>query len=257
MVRLANPESNARIDNPGASSGTHVFHRARSFLGHIFGWFLVLPLTSKFVRAAGKLRSTEEAVDFLTSFRFLGLSMAPWQDRLELTWLLKILEELKAGVIMEIGTAKGGTLFLFTRASEDDALIISLDLPGGLFGGGYPAWMSYLFRSFGRDHQTIHLVRGDSHSLDAVNEVRGALKGRKIDFLFIDGDHTYEGVKRDFETYSPFVRKGGIVAFHDICASGEGVGVQRFWEEIRQIYQTKVFVNEHSVEKFGIGVLSL
>lgn len=38
-----------------------------------------------------------------------------------------------------------------------------------------------------------------------------------MDFLFIDGDHAYEGVKADFEMYSPLVRKGGLVALHDIC----------------------------------------
>jgi predicted O-methyltransferase YrrM len=42
------------------------------------------------------------------------------------------------------------------------------------------------------------------------------LKDNKVDFLFIDADHSYEGVKKDFEMYSPLVRKGGIIAFHDI-----------------------------------------
>jgi predicted O-methyltransferase YrrM len=42
------------------------------------------------------------------------------------------------------------------------------------------------------------------------------LKGSEGDFLFIDGDHTYQGVKQDFQMYSPLVKKGGIVAFHDI-----------------------------------------
>ena len=44
----------------------------------------------------------------------------------------------KPRFLLEIGTARGGTLFLFTRVSSSDALIISVDLPGGLFGGGYP-----------------------------------------------------------------------------------------------------------------------
>jgi len=39
---------------------------------------------------------------------------------------------------------------------------------------------------------------------------------KRGDFLFIDGDHTYEGVEGDFEMYSPLVRRGGIIAFHDI-----------------------------------------
>ena len=41
-------------------------------------------------------------------------------------------------------------------------------------------------------------------------------RGEKLDFLFIDGDHSYDGVKADFEMYAPMVRPGGLIAFHDI-----------------------------------------
>jgi len=41
--------------------------------------------------------------------------------------------------------------------------------------------------------------------------VKKILAGRQVDFLFIDGDHSYEGVKKDFEMYSSLVRKGGVV----------------------------------------------
>jgi len=46
--------------------------------------------------------------------------------------------------------------------------------------------------------------------------VRGILGSRKLDFLFIDGDHSYEGVRRDFEMYSPLVREGGIICMQCI-----------------------------------------
>jgi predicted O-methyltransferase YrrM len=52
--------------------------------------------------------------------------------------------------------------------------------------------------------------------LKTLEEVKRILGGEKADFLFIDGDYTYEGVKRDL-MYSPLVREGGIIAFHDIC----------------------------------------
>jgi len=55
-------------------------------------------------------------------------------------------------------------------------------------------------------------------------------EGGELNFLFIDGDHTYEGVRKNFEMYSPLVRRGGIVAFHDIVPRPpENVGgVPRF-----------------------------
>ena len=134
-------------------------------------------------------------------------------------------------MILEIGTAGGGTLFWFTRVAKPDATIISVDLPGGRFGGGYPRWKIPLFRSFVRVGQEIHLIRADSHDPKTFETVKEILGDRKVDFLFIDGDHTYEGVKRDFEMYSPLVREGGIIAFHDIVPHPPQTGyeVSRFW----------------------------
>jgi len=58
----------------------------------------------------------------------------------------------------------------------------------------------------------------------------GGFSEAKLDFLFIGGDHTYEGVRMDFEMYSPLVRSCGIVVFHDIVPGPENVGgAPRFW----------------------------
>ena len=76
-----------------------------------------------------------------------------------------------------------------------------------------------------------------------LERVQRILGDRKLDFLFIDADHTYEGVKRDFEMYSPLVREGGIIAFHDIVPCDkihdpEGkFGASRFWNEIKHKYK--------------------
>lgn len=86
------------------------------------------------------------------------------------------------------------------------------------------------------------------------------LGGHKLDFLFIDGDHTYECVKKGFEMYSPLVRKGGLIAFHDIVPGPlECVGgVPKFWNEIKQKYgRDKVIeiVKDWKQGGYGIGVL--
>jgi predicted O-methyltransferase YrrM len=62
-------------------------------------------------------------------------------------------------------------------------------------------------------------VRADSHQMDTLEQVKQLFGGSEIDFLFIDGDHSYEGVKRDWEMYSTLVRKGGIIAFHDVASN--------------------------------------
>ena len=158
---------------------------------------------------------------------------------------------------MEIGTAGGGTLFLFTWVADPEAKIISIDLPGGPFGGGYPKWKMPLYKSISREEQKIYLIRKDSHDPQTLKEVKRILGSEKIDFLFIDGDHTYEGVKKDFKMYTPLVRKGGIIAFHDIVpGSSEKVGgVPEFWKEIKMKYKYIEIVKNWNQSNYGIGVI--
>jgi len=146
--------------------------------------------------------------------------------------LLRILVRHKPQTILEIGTAEGCTLFLFTRVASSDARIISIDLPGGRFGGGYPEWRIPLYESFAIHNQRLCLIRGDSHAHPTLKMVKGILDGRKLGFLFIDGDHTYEGVKKDFKMYSNFVGEGGLIALHDIVPGPvESVGgIPSFWK---------------------------
>ena len=69
-----------------------------------------------------------------------GGLIAPGQIEGELTRLGELARERQPGVVVEIGTATGGTLFCLARLSAPDALLVSIDLPGGVHGGGYPAW---------------------------------------------------------------------------------------------------------------------
>lgn len=192
------------------------------------------------------------------SFYNFWLLIMPMQVQEEILELLRILDEIKPKVILEIGTARGGTLFLFTRVASEDATIISIDLPGGKFGGGYPKWKIPLYKAFSLANQQIHLIRADSHDQETLRKVKNILNNRKADFLFIDGDHSYEGVKKDFEMYSPLVRKGGIIAFHDIVPGlKENVGgVPEFWKEVKNM-DSKEIVKDWNQEGNGIGVLKV
>ena len=53
----------------------------------------------------------------------------------ELSPLISLLKKRKLNTIVEIGTAKGGTLYIWCKISQPDALITSIDMPGGPFGG--------------------------------------------------------------------------------------------------------------------------
>ena len=62
--------------------------------------------------------------------------MRPTQIGEEISVLLSILKKIQPKYILEIGTGSGGILFLFTRIAESNAILITIDLPRGPFGGG-------------------------------------------------------------------------------------------------------------------------
>lgn len=99
----------------------------------------------------------------------------------------------------------------------------------------------------------------DSHQQTTLDQVKTLLAGRPLDLLFLDGDHTYEGVKQDFQLYSPLVRSGGLVAFHDIVPvdQWEHCEVDKFWKEIKQSHESREFIDTTDLTFGGIGVLSM
>ena len=192
------------------------------------------------------------------SFKFLCLRLQPNQVRSEVTELLSRLRNAEPRCCVEIGTAAGGTLLLLAKASGPDATIISVDLPGGKYGLGYPSWRIPLYKSFARDSQKVILIQGDSHDGNTVDSVERVLRGKPIDFLFIDGDHSYEGVRRDFKLYTSMVRKGGIVGIHDIVPHPHReIGVPRFWNEVRHRHNSIEIVESWQQNGAGIGLLWL
>jgi predicted O-methyltransferase YrrM len=199
----------------------------------------------------GKIETTKQALNFV----FEGKTdlIKPVQIRKEIAGLLKALEKLKPKYILEIGVAQGGNMFLFSRIATKDAKIIGLD-----WGRRGLLWRMPLFKSFAMKNQKIELIHGDSHQKKTLEEIEKSLEGNKVDFLFIDGDHTYEGVKKDFEMYNHLVRKGGLIAFHDIIpftASSFPCKVNLFWDEIKKKHKYKEIIHNRQGGWGGIGII--
>jgi predicted O-methyltransferase YrrM len=214
--------------------------------------------------SAKRPQTLDEAIDYCGDRPILVA-----QVRSEFVQLGKLLQESAPRRSLEIGTNYGGTLFLLCTISPSDAKIISLDLPFGPFGGGYPKRRIPLYRRFRRGGQQLHLLRADSHAQKTKDRVLQILGGEKLDYLFLDGDHTYEGVSSDFEMYAPLVRSGGMVAFHDIVTYRPETKCQvgQFWREVKGRYAHREFIEEvkngepptaitgASMETAGLGVL--
>jgi predicted O-methyltransferase YrrM len=180
----------------------------------------------------------------------------------ELTGLIGLLRAHRPRVIVEIGTARGGTLFALCNIAHPAAVIVSIDLPGGNFGGGYSEDEIPRLASFTQAGQTLHFLRRDSHEEETRTQLIALLEGAAVDFLMIDGDHTYDGVKRDFELYSPLVRPRGLIAFHDIVPHARAdCQVDRFWADLKCGFDHLEFVDLFDNQRQdtpwgGIGVLT-
>ena len=174
----------------------------------------------------------------------------------EVAPLIALLRRRRLSVIVEIGTARGGTFYAWCQIAQPDALLVSIDLPGGPYGGGYPEEALETLRSYGKPGQQLHFLRAESQAASTVAELRALLAGRTIDFLMIDGDHTYDGVKRDFELYSPLVGEGCPIAFHDIVPHPpeQRCEVDWFWNEIKHAY-THAELVDPGAPYGGVGVL--
>ena len=84
------------------------------------------------------------------------------------------------------------------------------------------------------------------------------LKEGELDFLFIDGDHTYEGVKKDYEDYKKYVKDGGWIGFHDIKNTefhrNANCRVDLLWNELEG---EKIEFIDNSSQYGGIGFIKI
>lgn len=165
--------------------------------------------------------------------------------------LLAIVNGLAPGAVVEIGSYKGGSLYQWQEHTAPGSVIIAIDLPGGPWGSRDALPHVGQWREWGPE---IIPILADSHSADTVEAVRQEIDA--IDFLFIDGDHRYEGAKSDFDLYWPMVRPGGIVALHDVLKTDEGCGVAQFWCEIQASgLSACTLMSYPDQSNMGIGVI--
>lgn len=180
------------------------------------------------------------------------------QDNNELKNLSESVMKQNPKVIVEIGTWNGGTFFVWCRIFPDADNIISIDLPDGQYGGGYDIKRIKFFREFvsDRSNTVLDFIRGDSKSSESINSLKKILGEKKIDFLYLDGDHTYEGIKKDFEIYKDMMSDDGLIGFHDINTFKDGHEVYKYWSEIKSNYKYEEYIKPGS-SIMGNGLLYL
>lgn len=152
---------------------------------------------------------------------------------------------------VELGTHKGTSLFSFAQSAKDNKIDVEINAvdtwEGEKHAGFYGEEVIEGVKDIKEKYYSevnINLLRKTFD--EAVND----FKDKSIDVLHIDGLHTYEAVKHDFDTWIGKVSDNGIVLFHDIKVKEKDFGVYKLWNELKKEYKTIEFHNS-----FGLGIL--
>ena len=162
-------------------------------------------------------------------------------EKKDLEILLPIIASIKPTRVLEIGAWKGFSAEVWIKAFEPESFLTiekdSKEIRESYIEGlRYQYWYSC-----------------DSHDPKVIPDIKNYYP-EGFDFLFIDGDHSFEGVMQDFETYVPLVREGGIIALHDIRYHVDKTEeVDIFWFGIRDKYPYVEI--KARLQSTGMGVL--
>lgn len=146
--------------------------------------------------------------------------------------LLLLKRKAKCRVYLETGSLFGGSI-CYMMQDKQPCKFIGIDL----FNGYYPndsfgtptdpitslpvnIQNAYInINKFNIHNHPHKLIKGSSYSEEVLAQVREELHSELIDFLFIDGDHSFSGVIQDWESYNELVRANGFVVFDNYSTS--------------------------------------
>lgn len=192
----------------------------------------------------------------ITPYQHTFSGLQAWQEKAEFEQFLEFIKKKNIQSYLEIGCAFGDTFHAVTSIMPKGSRAVAVDNPDNAWG--FDSSREYLKRAVkdlkysGYD---ASIIWGDSTYKGVVDIVS---KSSPFEVVFIDGDHSYEGVKADFENYG---HMGKFVAFHDIAndmkrnSKGELIEVPIFWNELKQKYKHWEFIVEGS--NMGIGVVNM
>lgn len=184
-------------------------------------------------------------------FRTPGwLPESTWHMHIPFAFLL--MDLLRPGRLVELGTQKGASYCAFCEGAAafgTGTRLSAVDHWDGDHQTGAYARDTY---DVLRAHHDP-LYGGFSTLLrESFDDARPRFADGSIDLLHIDGLHTYEAVRHDFETWLPKMSRSGVILMHDTEVRTGDFGVWRLWPEIEARYPTLNFPFG-----YGLGVVAV
>ncbi len=192
---------------------------------------------------------TEQIGRILAGLDFRAENMLQHESEV-IAMLETILERSEIRSAIEIGTFEGATAYLWGQVVKPHGgKVYCIDEQFGTDYKAAPEWSNRckpVYRGTEIEENIIE-IEGMSQDHDVIDRLAGMLRRKKVDFLFIDGDHYYVPAKADFVNYSRFVREEGWIAFHDIM--NETWPVSQLWKELKTKYESWEFVIQRQPPK--------
>jgi O-antigen biosynthesis protein len=159
---------------------------------------------------------------------------------------------LRPDTLVELGTQYGTSYCAFCQVIE------TLGLPTRAFavdtweGDPHSGWYTPEVLDDLRRHHDPRYARFSTLLQMTFDDAVAGFADNEIDLLHIDGYHTYEATRHNFETWRPKMSDHGIVLFHDVMVRRDDFGVWKLWEELTSQYRGFTFLHES-----GLGVLAV
>lgn len=178
------------------------------------------------------------------------LTPTAWSGHIPFMFCLMNL--MRPRTYVELGTHYGASFFAVCQAIEEykiNCFPIAIDLWVGDAHAGY--YQEDVYSSFKLVHENKYGGIGSIRRKD-FGEAAEDFAAKSIDLIHIDGLHTYEAVKNDYETWLPKATENGVLLFHDTSVRERGFGVWKLWDEIKDSHTSFNFTHTH-----GLGIIAL
>ena len=178
--------------------------------------------------------------------------VSAWEEHIPLAFAL--VQLARPRLLVELGTHKGDSYCAFCQAVDTLKLDTRCFAVDTWSGDAHAGTYSTSVLNELRDHHDALYARFSTLVPSTFDDAVARFENASIDFLHIDGLHTYDAVKHDFETWRPKLSDRAVVLFHDTAVTTGDFGVHTLWRELTANSAAPHFEFNHGP---GLGVLAL